>query len=126
MNKAITDGLALMPPAFVDGLEVFSSADGRPGEPTYLASPDVSLAAGDVDFGRCLELRKTDVTQKIRYTGQTPVEPGLILRISTRVKVTGGLRPSARIASFVGDAPPVRDARSRASRMRVPSPLPAG
>ena len=104
MNKAIMDGLALMPPAFVDGLGVFSSADGRPGEPTYLGSPDVSLVAGDVDFGPCLELRKTDVTQQIRYTGQTPVEPGLILRISTRVKVTGGPRPSARIASFVGDA----------------------
>jgi len=31
MNKAITDGLVLMPPAFEAGLDVYSSGDGTPG-----------------------------------------------------------------------------------------------
>ena len=35
MNKAITDGLVLMPPPFADGLAVWSAGDGTPGSETY-------------------------------------------------------------------------------------------
>ncbi len=35
MNKAITDGLVLMPPPFAAGLNLWSSANGVPGDPSY-------------------------------------------------------------------------------------------
>jgi len=31
MNKAITDGINFMPPAFADGLDAWSSGNGTPG-----------------------------------------------------------------------------------------------
>jgi len=41
MNKAITDGVVFMPPAFEEGLSVWSSEDGTPGSDTYEgASPE--------------------------------------------------------------------------------------
>ncbi|MBB5514343.1 hypothetical protein FHS89_000341 [Rubricella aquisinus] len=100
MNKAITEGLALMPPAFNDGLTVWSSGDGRPGDPTYDGDPRATQITSDTNFGQCLELEKLDVTQKLRFTGQTPILPGCYLKISARVKVTGGARPSVRIGAF--------------------------
>jgi hypothetical protein len=35
MNKVITDGLALMPPAFASGLSVWSRTDGTAGSPGH-------------------------------------------------------------------------------------------
>lgn len=35
MNKAITDGITFMPPAFAYGLGQWSSSDGTPGSDTY-------------------------------------------------------------------------------------------
>lgn len=35
MNKAITDGVVLMPTPFAAGLDVWSSGDGTPGSDTY-------------------------------------------------------------------------------------------
>ena len=43
MNKAITDGLDLMPPPFVDGLNVWSSGDGTPGSTSYSSDPNGNL-----------------------------------------------------------------------------------
>ena len=38
MNKAMTDGVVLMPLPFVAGLGVWSSGDGTPGSDTYAIS----------------------------------------------------------------------------------------
>ena len=98
MNKAITDGLVLAPPAFSAGLDVWSSEDGTPGGVTYDAVGTAAVVPGDVDFGSALEFLKTDSTQRIRYTGETPILPGCYLRVTARVKAVAGPLPSVRIA----------------------------
>jgi pectate lyase-like protein len=104
MNKVITDGIVFMPPAFGDGLDVWSSADGLPGDPTYDGSANATLIASDADFGTSLELQKTQSVQKLRYTGQTPLSAGCYLRIRARIKAISGALPSVRIAGWAGDA----------------------
>jgi len=104
MNKAITDGLVLMPPAFADGLTVWSREDGTPGSATYDGSVDAALVSSDQDFADCLELTKTETVQRLRYTGETPILPGLYLRITARVKALSGNLPTVRIAGWAGDA----------------------
>lgn len=103
MNKAITDGLDLMPPAFIDGLDAWSSGDGTPGSTTYDTDPDGTLVASDPDFGPALELRINDPVQQVRYTGETPILPGCYLEISARVKLISGSNVTARVAAFAGD-----------------------
>ncbi|MDP3338867.1 glycosyl hydrolase family 28-related protein [Frigidibacter sp.] len=100
MNKAITDGLLLMPPAFEAGLGVWSSENGTAGSATYAGASNAALVPADQDFGNCLELLKTSTTQKLRYMGQTPLLPGCYLRITARVKVISGNLPSVRIAGW--------------------------
>ena len=104
MNKAITDGLQLMPPAFTDGLDVWSSGDGTPGSDTYDGAANAAVVAGDADFGGCLELQKTDSTQRLRYMGETPILPGCYLRVTARVKAMSGAFPTVRIAGWAGAA----------------------
>ncbi len=104
MNKAITDGLVLMPPKFAQGLAVWSSGDGTGGAPTYDTIAGAALVPADQDFGTCLELQKTQAVQKIRHTGQTPILPGMYLRVSVRVKAVSGNLPSVRIAGWAGDS----------------------
>ena len=102
MNKAITDGLVLMPPAFAGGLAVWSSEDGTPGGVTYDAIATAAVVPGDPDFGGALELLKTDSVQRIRYAGETPILPGCYLRVRARVKAVSGPLPSVRIAGWAG------------------------
>lgn len=104
MNKAITDGVLLMPPAFAAGLDVYSSGDGTPGSDTYLNAVNAAFVPADQDFGGCLELLKTDATQKLRYMGETPLLPSCYLRISARVKAVSGNLPSVRIVAYAGGA----------------------
>ncbi|KUJ76233.1 hypothetical protein AVO45_13050 [Ruegeria marisrubri] len=104
MNKAITDGIVFMPPAFVNGLDVWSSGDGTPGSDTYAASGSAAFVPADADFGGCLELQKTNATQKLRYMGQTPLLPGCYLQITARIKAVSGPLPSVRIAGWAGGA----------------------
>ncbi|RME14851.1 MAG: right-handed parallel beta-helix repeat-containing protein [Alphaproteobacteria bacterium] len=104
MNIAITQGYDLMPPPFADGLAVWSSGDGTPGSPSYDGAANASIVAADQDFGGCLELLKTDSIQKLRWTGQTPLIPGVYLRIRARVKAVSGVFPDVRIAAFAADA----------------------
>ncbi|QMU58602.1 MAG: right-handed parallel beta-helix repeat-containing protein [Boseongicola sp.] len=104
MNKAITDGLVLMPPAFEAGLNVWSSEDGTPGSLTYDGSTSAAIVTGDTDFGDCLELQKTDAVQKLRYTGETQILPGCYLRVKVRVKAISGAFPSVRISGWAGQA----------------------
>jgi hypothetical protein len=102
MNKVITDGLILMPPAYDAGLAVWSRTDGTPGSPTYAGFPDVALVPADQDFGSCLEMQKNSTTMALRYMGDTPVIPGCYLRVRARVKAMSGNLPSVRIAAWAG------------------------
>ncbi len=104
MNKAITDGVLLMPLAFEAGLDVWSSGDGTPGSDTYDGAINAAYVPADQDFGGCLELQKVDATQKLRYMGETPLLPGCYLRIRARVKAISGNLPNVRIAAWAGAA----------------------
>lgn len=104
MNKAITDGLVFMPPAFQLGLDVWSSGDGTPGAPAWQGSPDAVLVPADQDFGGCLELIKSSAAVKLRHSGDTPIIPGCYLRIRARVKAMSGNLPAVRIAGWAGGA----------------------
>ncbi len=104
MNKAITDGVVFMPPEFEDGLNVWSSGNGTSGSDTYDGAPNAVFVPADQDFGGCLELQKTNGTQKLRYMGQTPLFPGCYLQIRARVKAMAGNLPSVRIAAWAGDS----------------------
>ncbi len=104
MNKAITDGLALMPPAFANGLNVWSSENGTPGSATYDGAANAALVAADADFGGCLEIVKNTTTTKLRFMGETPLLPGMYLQITAKVKAISGNLPSVRIAGWAGDS----------------------
>ncbi|WBL33841.1 glycosyl hydrolase family 28-related protein [Sinirhodobacter sp. HNIBRBA609] len=104
MNIAVTEGLALMPPAFELGLDVWSSADGTAGSASYQGAANAAIVPADQDFGACLELTKTHSTQKLRYMGQTPILPGAYLRITARVKAISGNLPIVRIAAYAMNA----------------------
>ncbi|MEX0366361.1 MAG: right-handed parallel beta-helix repeat-containing protein, partial [Ruegeria sp.] len=104
MNKAITDGIVFTPPAFKNGLSVWSSGDGTVGSDTYAGSGIAAYVPADADFGGCLELQKISSTQKLRYMGQTPLLPGCYLQIKARVKAVSGPLPSVRIAGWAGGA----------------------
>lgn len=103
MNKAITDGLVLMPPPFSAGLNLWSREDGTPGSASYQGQPNAALVTNDQDFAGCLELQKTEGTQRLRSYAQTPIQPGLYLRVTARVKAVSGNLPSVRIATWAGD-----------------------
>lgn len=104
MNKAITEGLVLMPPAFAEGLDQWSSGNGTPGSDSYDGALNAALVASDQDFDGCLELQKTEITQKLRYMGETPLIPGCYLQITVRVKALSGALPTVRIAGWAGDS----------------------
>ncbi|MES0826355.1 glycosyl hydrolase family 28-related protein [Ruegeria sp. SCP11] len=104
MNKAITDGIVFMPPAFANGLNVWSSGDGTSGSPTYDGSGTGAFVPADADFGGCLEILKVSTTQSLRYMGQTPLLPGCYLQITARVKAISGPLPEVRIAGWAGGA----------------------
>ncbi len=103
MNKAITDGLVLMPPPFSAGLMLWSREDGTPGSGSYQGLANAALVSNDQDFAGCLELQKLDATQKLRSFAQTPIQPGLYLQVTARVKVVSGNLPTVRIAAWAGD-----------------------
>lgn len=102
MNKAITDGLVFNPPSFAQGLNLWSREDGRPGQPSYANQSNASIVSADQDFGVALELQKNTATQKVRAFYQTPIMPGLYLKITVRLKAISGAFPAARIATWVG------------------------
>lgn len=103
MNKAITDGLVLMPPAFSAGLNLWSRGDGTPGSGSYVGQANAALVPADQDFGGCLELQKIDTVQKVRSFAQTPMQPGLYLRVTVKIKAISGNLPSVRIAAWAGN-----------------------
>ncbi len=104
MNKAITDGIDFAPSPFANGLDVWSSGNGRPGSDTYESDPNAAYVPADQDFGGALELLKSDAVQRVRYMGETPILPGCYLQIKARVKAISGAFPSVRIAAWAGGA----------------------
>jgi hypothetical protein len=100
MNKAVTEGLVLMPPPFAQGLNVWSSGNGTAGSPTYAGAANAALVPADPDFTGCLELQKTQSLQRLRWMGQMPVLTGCYLRVRARVKVMSGNIPTFRIAGY--------------------------
>lgn len=104
MNKAITDGVVLMPTPFAAGLDVYSSGDGTPGSDTYESAANAAFVPADQDFGGALELQKITSTTKVRYMGQTPLLPGCYLRVTARIKAVSGNLPSVRIAAYPATA----------------------
>lgn len=104
MNKAVTDGLVLMPPAFTTDLSVWSREDGTPGSATYNGADDAAFVPADQDFGGCIEILKTEATQRLRWVGETPILPGCYLRVTARIKAVAGTLPSVRIGAFAGGA----------------------
>lgn len=104
MNKAITDGLVFNPPAFANGLDVWSSQDGTAGSDTYEGNANAAFVPADQDFSGCLEILKTTTTQKLRYMGQTPILPGCYLRVKARVKALSGNLPTVQASSWAGGA----------------------
>ncbi|MEO0989489.1 MAG: glycosyl hydrolase family 28-related protein [Pseudomonadota bacterium] len=104
MNKAVTEGWALVPPRFEQGLTVWSRGDGTPGTNTYDGDADAALVLADADFADCLELLKSETTQRLRYMGQTPYAAGCYLKVTARVKAISGAFPTVRIATFAADS----------------------
>ena len=104
MNKAITQGLVLMPPAFAAGLNLWSREDGRAGQGSYLGQSNAAFVPNDQDFAGCLELQKTTATQKLRCFQQIPFQPGLYLRVTVRIKAISGALPSVRIAGYAANS----------------------
>jgi hypothetical protein len=104
MNKAITDGLVLMPPPFSAGLALWSRDNGTSGSGTYQGQANAAFVPADQDFGGCLELQKTQSLQKLRCFQQIPFQPGLYLRVTARVKAISGSLPTVRIAGYAANA----------------------
>lgn len=100
MNKAVTDGLVLMPPAFEAGLNLWSREDGRPGQGSWAGQANAAFVQADQDFGGCLEVQKTASTTKLRCFQQIPFQPGMYLRVTARVKCLSGALPEVRIAGY--------------------------
>lgn len=104
MNKAITEGLVLMPPPFSAGLNLWSREDGRPGQGSYAGQANAAFVPADQDFAGCLELQKTATTQKLRCFQQIPMQPGLYLKVTARIKAVSGALPQVRIAGWAGSS----------------------
>ena len=100
MNKAISEGLVLMPPPFSAGLNLWSREDGLAGQGSYLAQANAAFVPSDQDFGGCLELTKTLSTMKLRCFQAIPFQPGLYLRVTASVKAVSGPFPTVRIAGW--------------------------
>ena len=103
MNVAITNGLQLMPPAFRAGLGAWSRSDGASGSATWAQAANAGIVPSDQDFGSCLEIIKQESTTRVRFMGETPMIPGVYLRITARLKCVAGAFCSARIAGWAGN-----------------------
>ncbi|WP_299417597.1 glycosyl hydrolase family 28-related protein [uncultured Sulfitobacter sp.] len=104
MSTAINSLNQLTPAPYSEGLAAYSSGDGTPGSPSYATSGNGAYVPADQDFGGALEILKTDSTQRLRYTGQTPIVPGCYLQIKVRLKAVSGNLPSVRIAAYAAQS----------------------
>lgn len=94
--------LDLAPPDFAEGLDDWSSGDGTPDSATYESASHVRIAVGDPDLETCLEMRKIEAIQRLRYMAEMPVIHGRFLQVRTRLRTVRGASPGARIAAWAG------------------------
>jgi hypothetical protein len=92
----------LAPPDFAEGLDDWSSGDGTPDSPTYEDATHARIAVGDAVFGACLEMRKIDGVQRLRYMAELPIRHGCFVEVSARVRALRGPLPGVRIAAWPG------------------------
>jgi hypothetical protein len=92
----------LTPPDFAEGLDDWSSGDGTPDSLTYEDAEHVRIAVGDPDFGTCLEMRKIEPVQRLRYMAELPVPNGGFVEVRARLKALRGPLPGARVAAWPG------------------------
>lgn len=92
------------PAPYSEGLEAYSNGNGTPGSPSYATSGNGVFVPADQDFGGALEILKTDSTQRLRYKGQTPIDPGCYVQIKVRLKAISGNLPSVRIAAYAAQS----------------------
>lgn len=104
MNDPLPPALDLTPPPFAEGLYDWSRGDGTPTSPSYEDGEAGRIARNDADFGVCLELRKVETVQRLRYMGEVPLRPGACVEIVARIKALRGPAPSVRIAAWPGGA----------------------
>jgi hypothetical protein len=102
MDSGICFKIDLMPPAFEEGLGLWSNGDGTPDAPTYDTAANARLAKNDPDFGDCLELRKVNSVQRLRYAGEIPFMRGSFIEVTVRIKALRGPLPLAHIAAWTG------------------------
>lgn len=102
MNKAITEGLVLMPPPFSAGLNLWSQEDGISGQASWASASNAAYVPADQDFAGCLEVQKTASTTKLRCFQNIPYQPGMYLQVTARVKMVAGNFCSVRIAGWAG------------------------
>jgi hypothetical protein len=94
----------LMPPPFAEGLDDWSCGDGTPDSPSYDRASFARIAVNDPDFGTCLEMRKVEPLQRLRYMGELPLPRDGCLEISVRLKALRGPLAAVRIAAWPGGA----------------------
>jgi hypothetical protein len=92
----------LMPPAFAEGLDDWSCGDGTPDSPSYDRAAFARLAVNDPDFGTCLEMRKIEPVQRLRYMGELPLPRDGCIEVLVRVKALRGPLAGVRIGAFPG------------------------
>ncbi len=92
----------LTPPDFAEGLDDWSSGDGTPDSPTYEDAAHARIAVADADFDTCLEMRKIEPVQRLRYMAELPIRHGSYVEIRARLKVLRGALPGVRIAAWPG------------------------
>jgi hypothetical protein len=104
MNQRPDGSRDLDPPPFAEGLCDWSQSDGAADSPSYEESAAARIARGDADFGDCLELRKTEAIQRLRYMGEMPLRRDAALEVRVRLKALRGPLPAARVAAAAGGA----------------------
>lgn len=71
MNKAVTESLQLMPPAFDEDLRDWSQGNGTPPTADWHNKSNAAIVPSDGDFGSCLEILKQSALTRVRYKGET-------------------------------------------------------
>lgn len=104
MSIAITNNILLMPPAFSAGLDIWTRSNGTESDTSWAGAHNAGIVPDDRHFGTCLEILKERSVTRIRYRGDTPIIPGVYLRVSARIKLVAGPPCSARIAGWPRDA----------------------
>ena len=93
MTDPLPPALDLTPPPFAEGLCDWSRGDGTADLAELRGRRGRPDRADDADFGVCLELRKVETVQRLRYMGEVPLRPGACIEIVVRIKALRGPLP---------------------------------